>query len=155
LARNADGNEGPGLVGRCGLFCGSCDIYAVSHVPALDERRQRMAACFKRPPADVACEGCQNVTPQCWGNDCKILKCLGGRDLAYCDECTDMAECKLYADLDGRYKGITRRNLTRRRELGDAAWLAEQRTERACSRCGRPLIYGDDECAYCGATRTA
>lgn len=86
MARNADGNQGPGLVGRCGLFCGSCAIYA---------------------------------------------------------------------DLDERYKGITSRNLTRRRELGDAAWLAEQRAERACSRCGRPLIYGDDECAYCGATRTA
>jgi hypothetical protein len=53
----------------------------VSYVPALDERRRRMAASFKRPPADVACEGCQNVTPQCWSNDCKILKYLDGREL--------------------------------------------------------------------------
>lgn len=155
MARNEEGKEEPGLAGRCGLFCGSCGIYAVSHEPGLDERRQRMAAYFKCPPADVACEGCQNVTPRCWGNDCEILKCLDGRGLVYCDECADIGGCELYANLDGRYKGIPRRNLTRRRELGDAAWLAEQRAARACNRCGRPVLYGDDECAYCGAARTA
>ena len=142
-------------IGRCGLFCGSCEIFAVSREPALDGRRRRMAQHFNCPPAAVTCEGCQNLTTKCWGSDCKVLKCLDGRGLAYCDECPDVAACERYAELDRKYEGIPRRNAARRRELGDEGWLAEQHAERASRRCGRPLIYGDEECAYCRTTEAA
>ncbi len=148
-------NDEFGLIGRCGLFCGSCAIYAVSHEPMLEPKRRRMAERFTCAAEAVTCEGCQALTAKCWGRDCKIVACLDGRGVVYCDECADVGTCDLFAEINGRYGGIPRRNLARRRDIGDEAWLAEQRVERACGRCGRPLIYGDDDCAYCGATRAA
>ena len=139
------------FVGRCGLYCGSCFIYAVSHEPALADRRRRAAAEWNCPEDAVTCEGCGALTPSCWGNDCRVLQCLNGRGLAFCDGCAEIDACATFGDVDGRYDGVPRRNLARRRAVGEDAWLAEQATERACRACGRPVIYGGEKCAYCGA----
>ncbi len=142
---------GKGLIDRCGFYCASCLIYAVSHEPRLAERRRRAAVRWKCAEEAVACEGCQALTPAWWGSDCNVLKCLEGRDSTYCDECAEIAACGVFGDVNGRYGGMPRRNLARRREVGDEGWLAEQFAERGCRRCGRPAIYGDENCAYCGA----
>lgn len=34
------GTKTRGLIGRCGLFCGGCVVYAESHETVLDERRR-------------------------------------------------------------------------------------------------------------------
>jgi len=63
------------LVGRCGLYCGACSIYRAYKDNG--EYLKRIATRFKCSPEKVRCEGCQILTPEFWGNDCKIVQCSG------------------------------------------------------------------------------
>ncbi|NIU39053.1 DUF3795 domain-containing protein, partial [Candidatus Bathyarchaeota archaeon] len=74
------------LIGRCGLYCGACGIYRAYRDGGA--YRERLASAFKCPPQKVRCQGCQALTPECWGNDCKIVKCLNVKGLQFCYECS-------------------------------------------------------------------
>jgi len=91
------------LVGRCGLYCGACTIYRAYEDSG--EYRNRVAAYFKCPPEKVRCEGCQALTPECWGNDCEIVKCTTAKGLSFCYQCPqfDDKSCMKFEDLAKRY----------------------------------------------------
>ena len=141
------------LVGRCGLYCGACTIYRAYKDE--EEFRNRVAAYFKYSPEKVRCEGCQALTPECWGNDCKIVQCMTAKGYSFCHECPqfDDKSCEKYNELATRYledNVDARANLARIKSGQIEAWLKESRERFRCSFCGKPLSEGRDNCYHCG-----
>ena len=143
------------LVGRCGLFCGACGIYRAYRDGG--EYRQGVAGHFEIPPEKVRCEGCQALTPECWGSGCKIVGCLDAKGLEFCYDCEEFAgqTCEKLEKLseDSSGEGVDLRANLMRIKAGDVdRWLEESDRRFRCSRCGEPLptqLYRK-ECYHCG-----
>ena len=141
------------LVGRCGLYCGACGVYRAYKDNG--EYRDRVARVFKCPPEKVRCEGCQALTSECWGNDCKIVQCTTSKGFDFCYECPqfDDETCEKYDELAKRYledNVDVRANLKRIRSGQVEAWLRESRERFKCPHCGKPLPEGSKKCYNCG-----
>ena len=143
------------LVGRCGLYCGACTIYRAYEDSG--EYRNRVAAYFKCPPEKVRCEGCQALTPECWGNDCEIVKCTTAKGLSFCYQCPqfDDESCMKFEDLAKRYMENNvdvRSNLSRIKAGQVEEWLGESKERFKCPYCKKPLTEGSTKCYHCGKT---
>lgn len=141
-------NERCALIGRCGLYCGACGIYRV-YIDKQEKRQKRMAEYFKCKPEQVRCQGCQNLTPDDWCSECKILLCLDKNDYRYCYECNKIESCDIYQELNGRYENLPFKNLIRLKETGEEKWLKEQTQRWSCRQCGAPLEYEQKNCPKC------
>jgi len=143
------------LVGRCGLYCGACGIYRAYKDNG--EFLKKLAEGFKCPPEKVRCEGCMALTPECWGNGCKIVQCLQSKDLEFCYQCSEYEKdsCEKFRKLAQRYAKIgvdVRVNLERIRKGETEEWLRESEKKYRCHSCGKPLpVYGTEgKCYHCG-----
>jgi len=141
-------NHNPSLIGRCGLYCGACNIYRVYTDKKLD-RQKKMAEFFKCKPEQVRCQGCQNLTSGDWCNDCKILQCLDKSKFQYCHECGKIETCDTYQELNRRYDEMPYKNLQRLKEIGETKWLEEKIKRWTCLGCGAPIEYDQDKCTKC------
>ncbi|TET90115.1 MAG: DUF3795 domain-containing protein [Methanomassiliicoccales archaeon] len=92
------------LVGRCGLYCGACGIYRAYRDGG--EYLKKVTESFDCSPQLVRCEGCQELTSECWGNNCKIVNCLRGKGLSFCYECKDLDRCEEYSSLYEGYREL-------------------------------------------------
>lgn len=144
------------LVGRCGLYCGACGIYRAYKDGGA--YRQRLSAFFKCPPEKVRCEGCQALTANCWGNDCKIVKCLDAKGIQFCYECSDFQDytCEKFEKFSKDYLTDDdvdlRANLARIKAGDTTAWLEESEVRFRCSFCRNPLPTSSfmKKCYHCG-----
>jgi len=144
------------LVGRCGLYCGACGIHRAYKDGG--DYRQRLADFFKCPPEKVRCEGCQALTPECWGNDCKIVRCLNAKGLQFCYECSDFERhtCEKFEKFSKDYlkdDDVDLRANFARIKAGDVdEWLKESERKFRCSYCGKPLPISSfrKKCYHCG-----
>jgi hypothetical protein len=142
------------LVGRCGLYCGACEIYRASRDGG--PLRGRIARHFGIKPEQVRCEGCRGLTPDSWGYDCRIVQCLSAKGLDSCYRCGEYAAggCEEYEELAQRY---SRRGVDLRANLAAIAterveeWLGEQEERWRCPSCGGPISCHEDRCHHCGA----
>jgi len=140
------------LIGRCGLYCGACSIYRAFRDGG--EYRNKLAEHFKCPPEKVRCEGCQALTPECWGNDCEIVQCTTSKGFNFCYECSqfDDKSCEKYEELARRYSEDNvdvRANLERIKSGQLEAWLRESRERFKCPYCKKPLPEGSKKCYHC------
>ncbi len=140
------------LLGRCGLYCGACGIYRAYR----DDGKylERVAESFECAPELVRCEGCQDLTEDCWGHDCRIRKCLSKKKMSYCHECDEIEGCDKFTDLYQGYLeiGVDLRENLRRIESGEIqTWLEEQDQKWRCGTCGKPVSCHMEECHRCGA----
>ncbi|MDH5634499.1 MAG: DUF3795 domain-containing protein [Candidatus Bathyarchaeota archaeon] len=144
------------LVGRCGLYCGACEIYRAYKEGG--EVLRRAAEYFKCPPEKVRCKGCQVLTPECWGTGCEMVQCLNAKELRFCYECPDYERhaCEKYEKFAEAYlkeDGVDLRNNLARIKAGEAErWLKESAENFRCPDCKRPLSYGamKKRCVHCG-----
>ena len=144
------------LIGRCGLFCGACGIYRAYRDGG--EYRQRLADFFKCSQEKVRCEGCQALTQECWGNGCKIVRCLNGKGLRFCYECSDFENhsCEMFEKFSNRYLKEDdvdlRANLARIEADDVDAWLKESEQTYRCPYCSKPLPTKSfrRKCYHCG-----
>lgn len=142
------------LVGKCGLYCGACAIYRAERDSP--QWRAKIAANCECSPEQVRCNGCGNLSPECWGNGCKIVQCSKEKGLNYCYECPeyDADSCEKFRGLADGYleDGIAlRENLLRIKGGKIREWLQESQTKFTCSICGKPLAVGSISCHHCGA----
>jgi hypothetical protein len=141
------------LVGRCGLYCGACGIYRAYRDGG--EYLKRLSDRFKCPPEKVRCEGCQVLTPDCWGHDCEIVRCLNNSGYQFCHECPsyEQRSCEKYERLARGYREEDRvdirGSLERIRSGGLEGWLLESKERFRCPNCGRPLPTGSKRCYHC------
>jgi len=141
------------LVGRCGLYCGACTIYRAYKDNG--EFQRRVAAFFKCSPEKVRCEGCQVLTPECWGKSCAIVQCTAAKGFSYCYECPqfDDVRCDKFEGLAKRYMEDNvdvRANLSRIKTGQVKEWLEESRERFKCPYCTKPLPEGSAKCYHCG-----
>ncbi len=142
------------LVGRCGLYCGACGIYRAYKDGG--EYLQKVADYFKISPEKVRCEGCQVLTPNCWGNDCKIVQCLNAKNFQFCYQCPEYNthNCEEFEKLAQRYLNDNvdlRANLARIKAGETEAWLKEMNRRFRCPNCGKPLPVSriNKRCYHC------
>jgi len=57
------------LAGRCGIYCGACGIYR-AYVDG-GEYLEYVSRNWNIPKERVHCNGCQALTPECWGSGCE------------------------------------------------------------------------------------
>jgi hypothetical protein len=143
------------LVGRCGLYCGACSIYRAYRDNG--EYLKTLAEHFKCPPEKVKREGCMALTPESWGNECKIVQCLRNKNLEFCYQCTayEKGTCEKYEELAQRYLEDgedVKANLERIKKGETTQWLRECEQKYKCPACGKPLPTGrmKKQCYHCG-----
>ncbi len=141
------------LVGRCGIYCGACTIYRAERDDP--EWRKRIADRYKIPPEKVRCQGCDALTPECWGNDCKFVKCLNGKGYQFCYECPEYEKgsCQIYEEFSKNYLGEDgvdlRENLAMIKSGKIDEWLKLSKEFYTCKFCGKPTAMGAGKCHHC------
>lgn len=144
------------LVGRCGLYCGACSIYR-AHKDG-GGYLKTLSNHFKCPPEKIRCEGCMALTPECWGNECKIVQCLRTKSLDYCYQCSQYEDnsCEKFENIASGYLEDgedVHSNLERIKKGETDEWLRECKQTYRCRVCGKPLPVGrmKKKCYHCGA----
>jgi hypothetical protein len=148
------------LIGRCGLYCGTCEIYRAGQDSA--DLRSALAKKHRCRPEEIRCDGCQTLGASAgwayekrWGINCKIFKCLNDKNIRFCFQCPHYDSCAQHAALARMCSGLDmdiRENLSRI-QAGEAEdWLAEQERKYLCPRCRRPVIVSNSFpcCHWCG-----
>jgi hypothetical protein len=141
------------LVGRCGLYCGACSIYRAQRDN--QEYRSRLALRFNCPPEKVRCNGCGELTPECWGYECKFVKCLKWKGYEFCYECPEYENrtCQMFEEFSKNYleeDGVDlRKNLAMIKEGKIDKWLKDSKRFYTCKLCGKPMVAGAKSCHHC------
>jgi hypothetical protein len=145
------------LIGRCGLYCGACDIYRAER----DDPgwRARIAASHDCAVEQVRCNGCGNLSPECWGHGCKIVSCTELKGVRFCFECAeyDANSCDAFGRLAAGYLEAEvdlRENLSRIREGKAQEWLHATRQRFTCGACGKPVAVWSAKCHHCGKSKS-
>ena len=147
------------LVGRCGLYCGSCLIYRA--YKDSEQLRQKIAKREKCKPEEIRCEGCQTVftngwdlKDEHWGKNCRIIKCLEAKGLNFCYECDTFPNCKKFRQIANyclkRNEDLVE-NLNKIKVGKVQEWLEDEDLKWRCQECGKPIAIQLKECYWCGA----
>jgi hypothetical protein len=141
------------LVGRCGLYCGACGIYRAERDDP--EYRKRLATHFNCPVEKVRCQGCSALTSDCWGFDCKFVKCLNAKGYQFCYECPEYENrsCEMFEKFAKEYleeDGVDcRKNLAMIKDGKIEKWLNLSEKFYTCKFCGKPIVVGAKKCHHC------
>ncbi|MFZ5352025.1 MAG: DUF3795 domain-containing protein, partial [Bacillota bacterium] len=117
------------LIGRCGLYCGVCNIYIAEHYDKV--LRKEMAHRHNCAEDKVCCNGCGALTDSCWGKGCKIVECSLEKGYDYCFEC-DLCKndsCDRFLSIYNRYlenKGIDLKYNLNRIKAGEIDELIDE-----------------------------
>jgi predicted RNA-binding Zn-ribbon protein involved in translation (DUF1610 family) len=133
----------------CGLPCEACAAYIATHDdPA---RLSILAARWKVPVGEMQCDGCRAERRSFYCRTCELFACAAKRGHAFCMEC-DEYPCKALDDFrrEAPHRAEIYENLSRIREVGADAWLAETRVRYRCPSCGAVNSAYDLKCYRCG-----
>lgn len=111
------------LVGRCGLYCGECEVRA-AYVSGDEKLIAGVAEKLGVRPNEIHCEGCLELTEKCWGSGCEIVACIESRGFKHCVQCPDIDDCTKFARLNTKCGGAVRLNIRQIRSWGFERWLA-------------------------------
>ncbi len=142
------------LVGKCGLYCGACTVYVAQRDS--ETWRKKIADNSNCTPEQVRCNGCGDLTSDCWGNGCKIVLCTRAKGVSYCYECPEYHQesCEKFSGLCKSYlqAGVDlRKNLSRIQTGETEEWLRESAARFTCQACGKPVSAWFSECHHCGS----
>ena len=142
------------LIGKCGLYCGACTIYRAERDN--ESFRKTIALKFNCLTEQVKCNGCGSLTNECWGNECKIVKCVDLKGYKYCYECNEYLNntCERFTNLSNRYYKSSvdlRDNLQMIKNGEVEGWLEESKKKFSCKTCGNPIISGASTCHQCNS----
>lgn len=142
------------IVGKCGLYCGACTIYRAQRDG--EDLRNRIAEKSNCSPEQVRCNGCGELTSECWGKGCKIVVCIQAKGFKFCYECPEYenSSCSKYESLLKRYLGIgvdLRKNSSKIKEGKIDEWLQDSEELFKCKACGKPVSAWFIECHHCGS----
>ncbi len=147
------------LVGRCGIYYGSCIIYRAYRDSS--KLRRHVADRNNCKPEAVQCKGCQTVLADGWdkdgkwGKNCKIVRCLEAKKLDFCYECDEYPNCREFRGLANhhliRYGESLTENLAKIETGKVEKWLSEEAEKWRCHKCGKPISRHLKECHWCGA----
>ena len=111
--------------------------------------------CYKHCYHKKPCAGCLNSDKgkpeHC--RKCRVKVCVLEKEIRYCFECGEYP-CKPVKSLEKsyntRYHASLMENSRRVKELGLAAFMAQQKQQFSCPDCGGVISLHDAECSECG-----
>lgn len=145
------------LVGRCGLYCGTCLVYRAHKDSA--QLKEEMAKKLRCKPEAISCEGCQTVltkgwNTKGWGRNCIIVSCLEDKGFDFCYECSIYPNCRKFNRVAGyllkRGENLIE-NLSKIKAGKVDEWLGEEEEKWQCPTCDNPISVYHNECHWCGA----
>lgn len=115
------------LQGRCGLYCGGCEIYVAYSTNDTDAQRKiarKLSRARKETilPDQVKCLGCKGPVSSCWGSTCKIRICAEEKGNEFCYQCRDYPCDELGTFFEKRPEA--RENLRMISKVGPDAWIS-------------------------------
>jgi hypothetical protein len=142
------------LVGRCGMFCGSCPMYRAGQ--DRDDAKIFELSFKTRCTMDlIRCKGCGTKDRFVLSRGCIFRKCANGRSLESCGLCAEFP-CEAlsghYGD-DMRGSGEAEKNARRVKEIGVGQWLAEADARWRCKGCGNKIALDMNACPVCKASQ--
>jgi len=115
------------------------------------ERLERAARdVFQCKPEEIRCKGCGGPEAHLWTPDCRFVRCVRERGIAFCSECGDFP-CRDLVAFSAEHRDIPLTNLRRLAEVGLVTWLAEQEARWCCPECAHPTDIHSESCRTCGA----
>jgi hypothetical protein len=117
------------LQGRCGNFCGNCEIY-IAYSTGNKKAQRRIAAEYfgeSITPDEVKCLGCRGNINNVWRGGCKIRFCAEDKGVEFCYQCNDYP-CKELATYFADHPRA-RENLRQISKIGPDAWLHNMLTK--------------------------
>lgn len=137
------------IIGKCGMYCGACDIYYATIHPDYQDKLAKHLGCEVN---ELSCKGCGQLTESCWGYNCGIANCCETHKVASCRECTRFP-CDLLTDFAEdapSHHHTVIENSIRIKDIGEDQWLEEQEKRWSCFHCSHPFRWYTTHCAYCG-----
>ncbi len=113
------------LQGRCGVFCGDCEIY-IAYSTDNVEGQKRIAREFSAEGKSITreqvkCLGCKGNANNPWRGPCKVRLCAEDKGVEFCYQCLDYPCDDLEKSL-ARHPGA-RENLRLISKIGPDAWM--------------------------------
>jgi hypothetical protein len=114
------------LQGRCGLYCGDCEIYIAYSTDDTNAQRKIARKSSKErgetiSPDQIKCLGCKGPDTSCWGATCKIRICAEERGIEFCYQCREYSCDELNSFFEKR--PAARENLRMISKIGPDAWI--------------------------------
>ena len=115
------------LQGRCGCFCGECEVYVAYSTDDREAQERISRECLENAgkavsPQRVKCLGCKSQSTSCWNPRCKIRSCAEDKGLEFCYQCPLYA-CEMIQELFENHPEA-RRNLKTISKIGPDAWVS-------------------------------
>lgn len=131
---------------KCGLYCGACSGM-IAH-----EKKEGVESAQNVPidPDESACPGCGSPGLE----DCEFIVCNKAHNSETCATCREFP-CEMiikFNDNEWPHHAVALENLRRLKEIGQEAWLAEQKKLWSCKACGARIHWYQGTCEECGAT---
>lgn len=120
------------LQGRCGTFCGDCEIYIAYSTNNIEAQR-RIAEKYNKAnncsitPDKVKCLGCKGPAAGCWNGHCKNRACGEERGIEFCYQCREYPCDSLQEFFD--HHPEARENLRTISKIGPDAWVYRMLTK--------------------------
>lgn len=142
------------FAGTCGFYCGSCSINLAMKKDKSHQSKlaAELSKHFGRSVkiAEIQCNGCRNLSKDCWGYGCKIRTCAQNRNITYCYECKDFP-CEDLSKFSELYNDVPLIQLSELKEKGVTPWLANVKKRFSCKNCATgPVEAGTMKCWSCG-----
>lgn len=147
-----------GIVGICGLYCGTCPSYLAPRLGDVDPIRER-AVEWGLSEEEVTCDGClsQHVAKPCQACVPGFRQCARKHSVTWCFECSEFPCERLYRFRDAHVvDGISHHahvihDLEYMRIHGVENWLVIHRQRQQCTTCGEINYWFSQTCRGCGA----
>jgi len=119
------------LQGRCGVFCGDCEVY-IAYSTDNAKAKKRIAMAFNCQgksitPEQVKCLGCKGSANNVWRGPCKVRMCAEEKGMEFCYQCLNFP-CDDLEKSFARHPGA-RENLRLISKIGPDAWLHQMMTK--------------------------
>jgi len=119
------------LIGACGIYCHSCDIYRAWKENDT-ELKQKIAENISKmvdkkiDPKLIKCTGCHGPIETHWSENCEIMLCAIVKNVDMCALCDEFICEKLKKFYEKGYEGA-RKNSLKVKEVGMDVWFQEMK----------------------------
>jgi hypothetical protein len=115
------------LQGRCGLFCGDCEVYIAYSTNNTESQRTIAKATGENKgkalaPEQVKCLGCKGSMNSHWRTRCKIRECAEDKGMEFCYQCRQYPCQEMQSFL--KTHSNAGENLRTISKIGPDAWLS-------------------------------
>jgi hypothetical protein len=127
------------LQGRCGLFCGHCEVYIAYSTNNIGSQKRiakdsGAARGKNMSPDQVKCLGCKGTMTSNWRSPCKIRVCAEERGVEFCYQCRQYPCDELQSFFETHPEA--RENLRTISKVGPDAWLAQMMAKNRTPESG-------------------